>query len=213
VANDQNGTGVSGTGNLCGISGTTSDGFAVRATCLNDGWLFLGSRQNGTALEANFVVNAFGSLSIAGSASKPGGGSWSSSSDVRLKKNVRSLSGSLARLLALRGVSFEYIDPVSSHELAGERIGLIAQEVESVIPDWVSTDDRGYKRVTVRGFEALAVEALRELRAEQQNKIDVLGAENRDLRRRLERLESAMERRDADAGARSAPVPTEIISK
>ncbi len=106
-------------------------------------------------------------LEVNGSAGKPGGGSWSSSSDARLKKNIRTLSGALDKLLALRGVTFEYIDPEKIHELPGERMGLIAQEVEKVFPDWVETGPNGYKRVTVRGLEALVVEALRQVRSEQ----------------------------------------------
>jgi hypothetical protein len=106
-------------------------------------------------------------LEVNGTAGKPGGGSWSTSSDARLKKNIRTLTGALDKLLALRGVSFEYIDPKMIHELSGERMGLIAQEVEKVFPDWVETGADGFKRVTVRGLEALVVEALRQLHAEQ----------------------------------------------
>jgi len=74
-------------------------------------------------------------------------------------------------------VSFEYIDPEKIHELSGERMGLIAQEVEKVFPDWVETGPNGYKRVTVRGLEALVVEALRQLRAEQESQLAALKRE------------------------------------
>jgi hypothetical protein len=47
--------------------------------------------------------------------------------------------------------------------LTGPQVGLIAQEVERVFPAWVSSDQDGYKELTIRGFEALTVEALREL--------------------------------------------------
>ena len=107
-------------------------------------------------------------LEVNGTAGKPGGGLWASSSDIRLKKNVRTLSGALDKLLALRGVSFEFIDPEKIHELPGVRMGLIAQEVEKVFPDWVETGPNGYKRVTVRGLEALVVEGLRQLKSEQE---------------------------------------------
>lgn len=102
-------------------------------------------------------------LDVNGTAGKPGGGSWSVASDARLKKNVRELEGALDKLLELHGVSFEYIDPEAIGELAGERIGFLAQEVERVFPDWVGTKDDGMLFLTVRGFEALAVEALRDL--------------------------------------------------
>lgn len=102
---------------------------------------------------------------------------------------MRTLAGALDRLLALRGVSFEYLDPATIHELPGERTGLIAQEVEQVFPDWVKTGADGYKRVTVRGLEALVVEALRELDA----KNDALKEQNARLAARVEAIERRLE--------------------
>src|SRR5690606_21536229 len=93
-------------------------------------------------------------------------------------------------LLALRGVTFEYIDPVAIGEPSGQRIGMIAQEVERVFPDWVAERADGYKSVTYRGFEALTVEAMRELHEANE----VLRAENDELRARLEALERAVDR-------------------
>ncbi|MEQ8771145.1 MAG: tail fiber domain-containing protein [Phycisphaerales bacterium] len=111
-------------------------------------------------------------LEVNGSAGKPGGGSWSNSSDERLKKNITKIDGALDTLLALKGVHFEYKDPEAINELPGVRTGFIAQEVETVIPDWISEGDDGFKRMTIRGFEALAVESLRE----QQEQIAALEA-------------------------------------
>jgi hypothetical protein len=113
-------------------------------------------------------------LHVNGSAGKPGGGSWSVASDERLKRNIRPLAGALDKLLSLHGVNFEYKEPEKIGELSGERTGLIAQEVEKVFPDWVETAPDGYKRVTVRGLEALVVEALRQLRAEKDSEVDQL---------------------------------------
>jgi len=55
---------------------------------------------------------------------------------------------------------------------------MIAQEVEEVFPDWVEENRRGHKTVTYRGFEALTVEALRDLRAEKDSQIAVLRKQN-----------------------------------
>ena len=133
-------------------------------------------------------------LHVAGSAGKPGGGSWSVASDRRLKRDLRPLTGALEKLVALRGVHFEYVDPAAIGELGGTRIGLIAQEVEEVLPDWVEEGPHGYRVLTVRGFEALCVEALRELRAAREAEIRDLEDEVERLRdrlgKRLERLES-----------------------
>ena len=95
--------------------------------------------------------------------------------------------------MALHGVNFEYIDPASINELEGERIGVIAQEIEKVFPDWVSLNEEGYKTVTFRGFEALTVEALRDLRDEKDAQIDKLRDETADLRDRVAQLEDALE--------------------
>ncbi|MCA9293711.1 MAG: tail fiber domain-containing protein [Phycisphaerales bacterium] len=124
-------------------------------------------------------------LHVNGSAGKPGGGSWSVASDRRLKTNIAALDGALDQLLQLRGVTFEYKDPDAINELSGPRIGMIAQDVEQVFPDWIDTRDDGYKSLTYRGFEALTVEAMRELREEKD-------AEIRMLRERIERLEELL---------------------
>lgn len=134
-----------------------------------------------TNLGINTTLPQF-ALEVSGSAGKPGGGSWSNSSDIRLKKNIEPLEGALDQLLCLRGVTFEYIDPKAVNELPGQRIGMIAQEVERVFPDWVGERKDGYKTVTYRGFEALTVEALRDLRDEKDAQIEALRAEANSLR-------------------------------
>jgi hypothetical protein len=129
---------------------------------------------------------------------KPNGGSWTAPSDFRLKKNVQPLGGSLARLLKLRGVSFEWKDPSQHGNARGAQIGMIAQEVERVFPDWVSTDAAGYKLLTYHGFEALTVESLREL----SNENDRLREANRLLASRIERMESRLRDLERDPPAR-----------
>jgi len=123
---------------------------------------------------------------------------WTVTSDARLKKNVSDLEGALETLLALRGVTFEYKDP----SRPGLRRGFLAQEVEKVLPEWVEDGPDGYKRLTIKGFEALAVEALREeqreldaqkLRSvEQQQEIEAQRGELAVLRSEVERLNTAL---------------------
>jgi hypothetical protein len=119
---------------------------------------------------------------------------WTVVSDARLKQKIRPLPGALDKLLALRGVNFEYIDSDKAPALSGEQIGFIAQEVERVFPDWVETGADGYKRVTVRGLEALVVEALRELQQRQDarlvEELKRRDAENAELKRSVEELKS-----------------------
>ena len=119
-------------------------------------------------------------LHVNGMASKPGGGSWTNSaSDVRLKKNIEPLKGALDRMLQLRGVNYEWKEPASMGNLVGMQMGLIAQEVETVFPDWISTARDGYKQLTIRGFEALTIESFRELKSEVEdlkNRLDKISA-------------------------------------
>lgn len=136
----------------------------------------------------NTTTPAF-TLEVIGSAGKPGGGSWSASSDIRLKQNVQPLQSVLERLLKLQGVSFEWKEPAKQGNLFGRQIGMIAQDVETVFPDWVSTGSDGYKTLTFRGFEALTVEALRELKTENET----LKATCRSLEARLKILEAKLQ--------------------
>lgn len=124
-----------------------------------------------------------------GIASKPGGGSWSALSDRRVKKDVKDMSGALDSLLALRGVTFKYQEPQSRAERPGTRLGMIAQEVEAVFPDWVDTGSDGYKRLTFRGFEAVVVEAVRELKSQEDRQIASQQAKIDSLEKRLAALE------------------------
>ncbi|UCE59435.1 MAG: tail fiber domain-containing protein [Phycisphaerales bacterium] len=135
-------------------------------------------------------------LAVNGRAAKPGGGAWSVYSDARLKEDIAPLTGTLTRLLALRGVMFKYKNPNHKLGLLGRQVGLIAQQVEEVFPEWVDEDVDGYKYVTVRGFEALAVEALRELREEKDAEIEALRSESAALRVRVAALEATVAKLD-----------------
>jgi hypothetical protein len=173
--------GGSGTGAQNGLDIQTQNDVSLMRL-LHNGNVGIGTTAPGFDLEVN------------GSAGKPGGGSWSVASDARLKKEVEELEGALATLLALRGVSFEYIDPAAVGELEGRRIGFIAQEVERVLPDWVAEKEDGTKYLTIRGFEALAVEALREMERRSRGLAESDAAKSlriTELESRVEHLEAA----------------------
>jgi endosialidase-like protein len=94
-------------------------------------------------------------------------------------------------LLKLHGVTYEYTNPSAFRELPGTHIGMVAQDVEQAFPSWVDTGDDGYKRVTFRGFEGVAVEAVRELDTntkEAMARIADLERQNTDLRHSIEAL-------------------------
>src|SRR5205823_3592044 len=97
-----------------------------------------------------------------------GRGVWTTISDRRLKKNIKPMvGGSLQRLLLLQGVTYDYVSEELRRGYDGQRRGWIAQQVEDVFPEWVSKGADGMKMITPAGFDALVVEALRELRSEK----------------------------------------------
>jgi Chaperone of endosialidase len=118
-------------------------------------------------------------LDVNGNARKNTGLFWSVVSDARLKKNIAPVADALDRLLQLRGVSFEWNEPEKMAGRTGQQLGLVAQEVEEVFPEWVETGPDGTKSLNLQGFEALLIEALRRLSTD-------IGAINE----RLARLES-----------------------
>ncbi|UOR06437.1 tail fiber domain-containing protein [Hymenobacter aerilatus] len=89
------------------------------------------------------------------------------SSDARFKTDVRPLTGALAGALALRGVRYRLNAlGLSRGGDAGQQVGLLAQEVEKVYPELVSTDAQGYKAVNYAQLTPVLLEAIRELAAE-----------------------------------------------
>ncbi|MDW8479032.1 MAG: tail fiber domain-containing protein [Xanthomonadales bacterium] len=165
------------------------------STAANDSGFYV-DQFNGSGQTRVLEVEPDRDFEVFAQAFKPGGGSWAVPSDGRLKEGVETLSGALERLLALRGVSFEYrreVTPAGMY-LPGRRVGFLAEEVERVFPEWVGETEEGWKTVGVQGFEALAVEALRELRAEHGERVAALQAENAALRARLEEAEHRAER-------------------
>jgi hypothetical protein len=139
-------------------------------------------QYNGSAQTRRLSIDALGKLTITNQAYKPGGGSWAASSDARLKTNVRPLGHALDRMLELKGVTFEYSHPDGGMHPEGTFSGFIAQDVEKVFPNWIGHDNDGYLTVGPQGFEAITVEALRELKTSQDDRVAKLEHDNTELR-------------------------------
>jgi len=80
-------------------------------------------------------------------------------SDSRYKTNIRSLGYGLSTVLALTGYKYELID---SNQTS---LGLIAQDVEKVVPEVVITDVDGKMGINYSAMIAVLVEAVKELTA------------------------------------------------
>ena len=114
------------------------------------------------------------------------------SSDIRLKKNIEAFPTVLDKVSQLQPVTYSWrTDEYPQFRFSsGKAVGLIAQEVEKIFPDMVSTDQAGYKRVNYGALPYLMLQAIRELKAGN----DQLRAENDNLRERIQRLEAAATR-------------------
>lgn len=96
-------------------------------------------------------------------------------SDRRMKKDVATIKSALQKVSDLRGVNFRWKDG----EDQSPKIGLIAQEVERVVPEVVHTldDEAQTKKVDYQSLVGLLVEAVKELKADvekQKAEINVL---------------------------------------
>ena len=98
-----------------------------------------------------------------------------SPSDVRLKKDIVTIANALEKVASLRGVHFRWRSGKRAND---QQIGLIAQEVEAVFPEVVSADEQGYKSIAYDKLVAPLIEAIKELKIE-----------NDKLRQRIEALE------------------------
>jgi hypothetical protein len=87
-------------------------------------------------------------------------------SDRNLKTNINTIDNALSKLNLLRGVSYNRTD-IETDKL---KIGVIAQEVEEVIPEVVSTDKNGVKSVAYGNMVGVLIEAIKE----QQTQIEEL---------------------------------------
>jgi hypothetical protein len=117
-------------------------------------------------------------------------GNWTGS-DLRWKKNINQLSDILPLVLKLTPVSYQLRTdefPVLGFT-EGQHIGLIAQEVEKIIPQIVSTDNDGYKGIAYDKLSALLVQALKE----QQQQIESQQQENWELKSEMQSLKADME--------------------
>jgi len=121
-----------------------------------------------TQLFGGFEVSPSSSSSTVKGWVSPDDGSWVNSSDEKLKKNIIDFTGSLDKVMSLRPVSYEF----KNEKDAGgtTHIGLLAQELEQIFPQVVSTNKDGLKGVSYANLTPILVQAIQE----QQEQIDAL---------------------------------------
>jgi hypothetical protein len=92
-----------------------------------------------------------------------------STSDKRLKENIQPIPNALDKISKIGGYTFDWRteeDLVSLHGHEGSDVGVIAQEIESILPNIVTTRDNGYKAVKYEKIVPLLIQCIKELKDE-----------------------------------------------
>jgi len=138
-------------------------------------------------------------LDVTGQARFTGG---YTTSDRRWKTDITPLNDALATVEQLRGVRFDWRrnEFPEMHFAEGRQIGFIAQDVEKVLPEIVSTDGKGFKSISYDSIIPVLATALRELKHNNEERIASLEAAVDALKVANGRLQSenaALRREDA----------------
>jgi len=94
-------------------------------------------------------------------------------SDARLKENVVTIEGAIEKVCAIRGVTFDWTQQhvearggEDGYFVRKHDVGVIAQEVEMVLPEVVAQREDGFKAVRYEKMVPLLIEAVKQLKAE-----------------------------------------------
>ena len=94
-----------------------------------------------------------------------------STSDLKYKENIIEIDNALDKVNKISGVEFDLIpltdeEKIIHHGNEGHDIGVIAQEIEKVLPEVVTTRDNGSKAVKYDKIVALLIQAIKEQQIE-----------------------------------------------
>jgi len=107
-----------------------------------------------------------GTLSVTGAISATGDIIAFNTSDSRLKTNIERISHALDKVDQISGITFDWVPEISLTDPSkGSReAGVIAQEIQQVLPEVVTTRDDGYLAVRYEKLVPLLIEAIKELK-------------------------------------------------
>jgi len=202
-------------GSLQLYTGNSSGATEMLSLNGNNGSIRLGSNptQDGIVMNDNApTVSVYSAgnerITLDGDAGQVRADGVTLTSDARYKKNIKPLKNSLAKISKMRGVSYQWKDENKDQR---NQIGVIAQEVEKIYPEFVHTDKNGMKAVNYAQMTAVLIESIKELNAKVEsleNENSVLKAqasEIDELRSQMNKLWSLIEEKPAEVNS----VPTE----
>jgi hypothetical protein len=130
-------------------------------------------------------------LVVNGSAAKPGGGSWTTWSDLRLKDIHGNYEKGLNEIISLQPVKFTYKVGNACHLPSDQNyVGFVAQEVRKIFPEAVTEGKDGYLNLDVNAINVALVNAVKELK----NENDRLKKEIEQFNSRLAKIENLIKK-------------------
>ena len=135
------------------LSGNTVTGSATAANSANTLFV-IGNGTNNSIRSDAFKVMANGDTTVSNDLTI--GGDVVVSSDLRLKANIVSLGSTLAKLLLIDGKRY------TMKKNGKQKIGVLAQDIQKVFPELVTTDDKDMLAVNYQGLVPVLINALKE---------------------------------------------------
>jgi hypothetical protein len=137
------------------------------------------------ATSSNVVFNslAVGAIAASGTAGRidaAGDIVAFSTSDKNFKENIKPIENPIEKIRKISGNTYDWKEEMKEfHGFEGNDVGVIAQEIEAVLPQLVQTRDNGYKAVKYDKLVALLIEGIKE----QQIQIDNLTLQVEELKK------------------------------
>jgi hypothetical protein len=133
-------------------------------------------------------------LTVNGNASKVGGGSWATFSDERLKNIRGRFTSGLKAVMQLQPLRYEYKrENALNLKSEGEHVGFSAQAVQKIIPEAVTTNDKGYLLVNNDPILWTMLNAIKEQQAQIQQQRELIERQ-RALANRQQRQLNALKK-------------------
>ena len=143
-------------------------------TCMNEtsGNVGIGTRSPSYKLHVNGTFFASTSIETDGDITA------FAASDKRLKNNITPIQNPLEKLKKINGYTFDWIEKKDIHSNKGNDIGVIAQEIEEVLPEITTTRDNGYKAVRYEKLTPFLISCIKD----QQTQIQSLQSQIDELK-------------------------------
>jgi hypothetical protein len=124
------------------------------------------SNSTASTSKTTGAVIVTGGVGIGGALNVGGDVVAYASSDERLKDNIELISNPIEKVQSLKGVTWDWNDNADELQQSLPSVGVIAQDVEKVLPELVTDRDNGYKGVDYAKLTGLLIEAIKEQQKE-----------------------------------------------